>query len=196
MERCPWCLGNDLYLSYHDEEWGVPVHDDRRHFEFLVLEGVQAGLSWLTVLRKREAYRRLYDGFDPVTVATYGDEKLEQLLGDSGIVRNAAKIKSSVNNARRFLEVQREFGSFDEFLWRFVDHRPVVNRWESLPEIPASTPLSDEVSKELKRRGFTFVGSTIVYSHLQAAGLVNDHLVSCFRYPQLLLDGASRGSGE
>ncbi len=189
MERCAWCLGNDLYLRYHDEEWGVPVHDDRKHFEFLVLEGVQAGLSWLTVLRKRDAYQRLYQGFDPAVVAAYGDEKLEQLLGDPSIVRNGAKIRSSINNAQRFLDVQREFGSFDNFLWSFVDHKPVVNSWTTLAEIPATTPLSDEVSKELKRRGFTFVGSTIVYSHLQAVGVVNDHIVSCVRYRQLIGEG-------
>lgn len=185
MERCGWCLGNDLYLRYHDEEWGVPVHDDRRHFEFLVLEGVQAGLSWLTVLRKREAYLRLYDGFDPAVVAAYGEEKIGQLLADASIVRNAAKIRSSINNAQRFLDVQREFGSFDRFLWGFVDGKPVVNSWTELSQIPASTPLSDVVSKELKRRGFTFVGSTIIYSHLQAVGLVNDHITTCFRHAEL-----------
>ncbi len=186
MDRCPWSLGDDLYIKYHDEEWGVPVHDDRRHFEFLVLESAQAGLSWLTILRKREAYRRLYEGFDPAAVAAFDEPEIAELLSDPGIVRNGAKIRSSINNARRFLEIQGEFGSFDRFLWGFVDGRPAVGTWRTLAEIPAKTALSDRISAELKRRGFTFVGSTIVYSHLQAVGLVNDHLVSCFRYGELV----------
>jgi len=161
------------------------VHDGDRHFEFLVLEGAQAGLSWLTVLKKREAYRQAYDHFDPAVVANYDDEKIEELLGNPGIIRNRLKITSSVNNAVRFLEVQEEYGSFNAYLWNFVEWKPVVNRWKTLEEIPATTDLSDRVSKDLKKRGFKFAGSTIIYSHLQAAGLVNDHLVDCFRYKEL-----------
>ncbi len=183
--RCSWCEGNDLYIRYHDEEWGVPVHDDIRHFEFLVLESAQAGLSWLTILKKREAYRRAYRGFDPRTVSRFGSKDRERLLHDAGIVRNRLKIESSICNAGRFLEVQQEFGSFDSYLWAFVDGRPIVNSRRTLEEIPAKTELSDTISKDLKARGFRFIGSTIMYSHLQAVGLVNDHLVSCFRYQQL-----------
>ncbi len=185
MERCPWCGTDELYVRYHDEEWGVPIHDDRRQFEFLVLESAQAGLSWLTILRKREGYRRAYDGFDPVKVSRYDERKIAQLMGDSGIVRNLSKIRASIGNAARFLDIMMEFGSFDGYLWRFVDNKPVVNHWRSLGEIPASTALSDEISRDLVRRGFKFVGPTIVYSHIQAVGLVNDHLVGCFRYVQL-----------
>ncbi len=185
MERCPWCGTEELYVRYHDEEWGVPVHDDRKQFEFLVLEAAQAGLSWITILRKREGYRKAYVGFDAQAVARYGEQQVERLLANPGIVRNRRKVEASVNNAARFLEVQGEFGSFDRYLWRFVDHEPVRNRWHTLDEIPARTPLSEEVSEDLRRRGFTFLGPTVVYSHLQAVGLVNDHLVSCFRYRQL-----------
>ena len=170
-------------LRYHDEEWGVPVHDERTHFEFLVLEGAQAGLSWTTILNKREAYRRAYRGFDPQVVARFTARSVARLLADPGIVRNRLKIESSIRNARAFLAVQEQFGSFDRYLWGFVDGRPVVNRWRQLSQIPASTPLSDRVSKDLKQRGFSFVGTTIVYAHLQAVGVVNDHLVSCFRHP-------------
>ncbi len=184
VERCPWCGNDERYVRYHDEEWGVPVHDDRKHFEFLVLEAAQAGLSWITILRKRESYRRAYAGFDPEAVARYGDDRVEELLADPGIVRNRRKIEASINNARRFLEIQREFGSFDRYLWRFVDHKPVRNGWRSVAEIPARTPLSEEVSKDLIGRGFSFVGPTVIYSHLEAVGLVNDHLVGCFRYEQ------------
>lgn len=187
MERCPWCGTEELYVRYHDEEWGVPVHDDRKQFEFLVLEAAQAGLSWITILRKREGYRKAYVGFDAQAVARYGEQQVERLLANPGIVRNRRKVEASVNNAARFLEVQGEFGSFDRYLWRFVDHEPVRNRWHTLDEIPARTPLSEEVSEDLRRRGFTFLGPTVVYSHLQAVGLVNDHLVSCFRYRQLSL---------
>jgi len=183
--RCPWCEGADLYRRYHDEEWGVPVHDDRKHFEFLVLESAQAGLSWSTILKKRENYRKAYHGFDPVVVAAFDPRDVQRLLGDSGIVRNRLKIESSINNAARFLEVQREFGSFDAYLWGFTGGAPVVNRWRSLAEIPANTELSDRISKDLKNRGFRFVGSTIIYAHLQAVGVVNDHLISCFRYGEL-----------
>lgn len=186
MERCAWAGDDPLYVRYHDEDWGVPVHEDRTHFEFLVLESAQAGLSWITVLRRRENYRRLYDQFDPRIVAEYGEEKIEALLGDTGIIRNRMKVESSVNNARRFLEVQEEFGSFDRYLWDFVGRKPVVNRWSEMSQIPASTELSDRVSKDLKKRGFRFIGTTIIYAHLQAVGLVNDHLVGCFRYGEIV----------
>jgi DNA-3-methyladenine glycosylase I len=181
--RCPWPSGDPLMLRYHDEEWGVPVHDDRKHFEFLILEGAQAGLSWTTILNKREGYRAAYRGFDPAAVARFTDRSVTRLLADPRIVRNRLKILSSISNARCFLAVQKEFGSFDRYLWGFVDGKPVVNRWTRLSRIPASTPLSDRVSKDLKQRGFRFVGTTIVYAHLQAVGVVNDHLVSCFRHP-------------
>lgn len=183
--RCPWCEGADLYRRYHDEEWGVPVHDDRKHFEFLVLESAQAGLSWSTILKKRENYRKAYRGFNPQIVARFGAGDVERLLQDAGIVRNRLKIESSINNAKRFLEIQEEFGSFDAYLWGFVGGSPLVNRWKALSEIPARTELSDSVSKDLKTRGFRFVGSTIIYAHLQAVGLVNDHITSCYRYGEL-----------
>ena len=185
MNRCPWCLGNELYIKYHDEEWGVPVHDDRKHFEFLILEGVQAGLSWLTILKKRENYRKAYDNFDVKKVSEYDEAKIEELMNDPDIIRNRRKIEASINNAKKFLEVQKEFGSFDNFIWSFVDNNVVKNHWKDLSEIPATSELSDKVSKELKRRGFKFVGSTIIYAHLQAIGLINDHLVTCFRYDQV-----------
>jgi DNA-3-methyladenine glycosylase I len=186
MERCPWAGTDPLYISYHDEEWGVPIHDDRTHFEFLVLESAQAGLSWLTILRRRENYRIAYEGFDPFRVSRFGPEKITELLGNRGIIRNRKKIESSVQNAHRFVELQKEFGSFDAYLWAFVDGRPVVNSWESLAQIPSQTGLSDRITEDLKRRGFRFIGSTILYSHLQAVGVVNDHLVQCFRYQQIL----------
>jgi DNA-3-methyladenine glycosylase I len=185
MNRCPWCLGNELYIKYHDEEWGVPVHDDRKHFEFLILEGVQAGLSWLTILKKRENYRKAYDNFDVKKVSEYDEAKIEELMNNPDIIRNRRKIEASINNAKKFLEVQKEFGSFDNFIWSFVDNNVVKNHWKDLCEIPATSELSDKVSKELKRRGFKFVGSTIIYAHLQAIGLINDHLVTCFRYDQV-----------
>ena len=184
--RCPWCEGTELYRRYHDEEWGVPVHDDRRHFEFLVLESAQAGLSWSTILKKRENYRKAYRRFDPEVVARFGARDRERLLNDAGIVRNRLKIESSINNAKRFLEIQRQFGSFDAYLWGFVGGHPVVNRWKTLSEIPANTELSDTISKDLKARGFRFVGSTIIYAHLQAVGVVNDHLTGCFRHAELV----------
>jgi DNA-3-methyladenine glycosylase I len=186
LTRCPWCEGADLYRRYHDEEWGVPVHDDQRHFEFLVLESAQAGLSWSTILKKRENYRKAYRGFDPRVVARFGPRDRERLLNDAGIVRNRLKIESSINNAKRFLEVQEEFGSFDNYLWGFVGGKPLVNKWKTLSEIPAKTDLSDTVSKDMKKRGFRFVGSTIIYAHLQAVGVVNDHLISCYRYGELV----------
>jgi DNA-3-methyladenine glycosylase I len=185
MMRCPWCGDDELYVKYHDEEWGVPVHDDRKHFEFLVLESAQAGLSWITILRKRENYRRAYAGFDPRIVAKYDEKKIEAMMKDEGIIRNIRKIESSINNAQRFLEIQEEFGSFDNYIWRFVDYKPIVNTWQSISEIPPKTRVSDEISRDLKNRGFKFIGSTIIYSHMQAMGLVNDHIVSCFRYDEL-----------
>ena len=186
MQRCPWCERTDLEKDYHDNEWGVPVFSDEKQFEFLVLESAQAGLSWLTVLRKRENYRRLYDGFDPEKVAGYGEEKIQKLMSDSGIIRNRKKIEASINNAVRFLEIRDEFGSFTDYLWGFTGGVPVTNAWEELSEIPASTELSVTVSRDLKKRGFRFMGPTIVYAHLQATGVVNDHLVSCFRYEEIL----------
>ncbi|MDZ7340682.1 MAG: DNA-3-methyladenine glycosylase I [candidate division KSB1 bacterium] len=186
MERCPWPGNDELYIKYHDEEWGVPVHEDRKHFEFLVLEGAQAGLSWLTILRRRENYRQAFAHFDPTKVAQFDAAKVAELLANAGIIRNRKKIESAINNAQRFLEVQRQFGSFDHYIWNFVNHRPVVNHWKSLSELPARTELSDRISKDLKQRGFSFVGSTIIYAHMQAIGLVNDHLVNCFRYRELI----------
>ena len=183
--RCAWAGTDPLYVAYHDEEWGLPLHDDRKLFEMLTLEGAQAGLSWITILRKRENYRAAFDGFDPAIVAEYGDEKVGQLLADAGIVRNRLKIAATVRNARAFLAVQSEFGSFDAYIWQFVDGRPVMNAWRSMGEIPAKTPLSDAISKDLKNRGFTFVGSTIVYAHMQSTGMVNDHVVTCPRYGQV-----------
>ncbi|MBE6823687.1 MAG: DNA-3-methyladenine glycosylase I [Ruminococcaceae bacterium] len=181
MNRCEWCTSDELYIKYHDEEWGVPVHDDRKQFEFLVLESAQAGLSWLTILKKRENYRAAYDNFDPVKVAAYDDKKIEELLSNPGIIRNRRKIESSINNARCFLEVQKEFGSFDKYIWKFVDYQPVINHYQNISEIPATSSLSDIISKDLKARGFRFLGSIVVYSHLQAIGIINDHIDSCFR---------------
>jgi DNA-3-methyladenine glycosylase I len=182
MNRCGWAK-DDLSIRYHDEEWGVPVHDDRRWFEFLVLEGAQAGLSWDTILRKRENYRRAFADFDPAVVARFTDKRIEKLLGDPGIVRNRLKVTSVVRNAQAFLTIQKEAGTFDAYIWPFVGGQPLQNNWQSLSEVPARTEHSDALSKDLKRRGFTFVGSTICYALMQATGLVNDHLVGCFRYP-------------
>lgn len=184
MERCSWCGTDELYVKYHDEEWGTPVHDDRKHFEFLLLESAQAGLSWLTILKKRENYRRAYDDFDAAKIAAYDEEKYGELLQDKGIVRNRLKIKASINNAKCFLKIQEEFGSFDRYIWGFTENKPVVNRWESISEVPANSELSDRVSADLKARGFKFLGTTIVYAHLQATGLINDHITGCFRYFQ------------
>ncbi|HMM45300.1 MAG TPA: DNA-3-methyladenine glycosylase I [Candidatus Macondimonas sp.] len=181
-EPCPWCGQDPLYRRYHDGEWGVPVHDDTVLFELLVLEGAQAGLSWLTVLRKREHYRRAFEGFDPRRVAAFDAARIEALLQDPGIIRNRLKIASAVSNARAFLEVESRFGSFDRYIWDFVDGRPIINRFASMAEVPAVTPLAETISHDLKRRGFRFVGPTIVYAYLQATGLVNDHLVSCPRH--------------
>lgn len=185
MNRCPWCGDDELYVKYHDEEWGVPVHDDRKHFEFLVLESAQAGLSWITILRKRENYRKAYDGIEPERVAKYDDKKIEELMNNPGIIRNRRKIEASINNANRFLEIVEEFESFDRYIWSFVNYKPVKNQWKDLSEIPAFTDLSIRISKDLKKRGFKFLGPTIVYSHLQATGLINDHLVDCFRYNEV-----------
>ena len=187
--RCGWCGDDELYVRYHDTEWGVPLKDDRALFEFLVLEGAQAGLAWITVLRKREGYRAAFDGFDPGKVARYSDAKLERLLEDPRIIRNRLKVQSARRNAQAFLTVQEEWGSFADYIWNFVDGRPVQNRWQSLAEIPASTPLSDTISKDLKKRGFNFVGTTIVYAHMQATGMVNDHVVTCFRHEECRLLG-------
>ncbi|SNX53847.1 DNA-3-methyladenine glycosylase I [Thermoanaerobacterium sp. RBIITD] len=186
MERCPWCLNDELYIKYHDTEWGVPVHDDRLHFEFLVLESAQAGLSWITILKKRENYRMSYDNFDPYKVSLYDEEKISELLNNAGIIRNRRKIEASINNAKRFLEIQKEFGSFDNYIWGFVDGKPINNNWNNVKEVPAKTSLSDEISKDLIKRGFKFIGSTIIYSHMQATGLVNDHILSCFRYKEIM----------
>jgi len=186
ITRCPWVNADPAMIDYHDREWGVPVHDDRTHFEFLVLEGAQAGLSWSTVLRKREGYRRAFSGFDPQKVARYPNARIQKLLADASIVRNRLKIGAAVRNARAFLAVQEEFGSFDRYCWRFVDGRPRVNRRRSMKDIPAKSPESDAFSKDLKRRGFSFVGTTIMYAHMQAVGMVNDHVVDCFRYRELL----------
>ncbi|HSM97676.1 MAG TPA: DNA-3-methyladenine glycosylase I [Gallionella sp.] len=184
-QRCAWAGDDALYRHYHDTEWGVALHDDRRLFEFLLLEGAQAGLSWITILRKRENYRAAFDGFDAKRIAAYGSDKIESLLQDAGIVRNRLKVQSAVSNAQRFLDIQEEFGSFDKFIWQFVDGRTRQNRWRSMADIPASTPESDAMSRELKRRGFKFVGSTICYAHMQATGMVNDHTTDCFRHKEL-----------
>lgn len=185
-ERCPWSIGvSDAYLAYHDSEWGVPVRDDRRHFEFLVLEGAQAGLSWSTVLHKRDAYRRAFANFEPEKVARFNARSIERLLKDPGIIRNRLKVQSAVTNAQYFLEVQEEFGTFDSYIWGFVDGRPKINRWRRPKDVPTRTAESDALSNDLKARGFKFVGTTIIYAHMQAIGLVNDHLVGCFRYQEL-----------
>jgi DNA-3-methyladenine glycosylase I len=187
--RCPWPGVDPLYVAYHDDEWGVPVHDDRTHFEFLVLDGAQAGLSWLTILRKRENYRKAFARFEPQKVARFDEERIERLLLDPGIVRNRQKIVSAVDNARAFLAVRKEFDSFDAYIWSFVGGKTMRNRWASLREIPAKTPESEAMSKDLIRRGFRFVGPTICYAYMQAAGLVNDHLTGCFRYRELSTPG-------
>lgn len=183
--RCGWCLKTDRYIEYHDKEWGVPVHTDQKHFEFLVLEGAQAGLSWLTILNKREGYRNAFADFDPAKVARFTEAKCEKILLDPGIVRNRLKVYAAVNNAKRFLEVQKEFGSFDAYIWTFVKGKPIINTWSSLGHIAPTTKESDALSKDLIKRGFKFVGSTVMYSHMQACGLVNDHLVGCFRHKEV-----------
>jgi len=186
MKRCPWASGSDdLMRDYHDSEWGVPVHDDRRHFEFLILEGAQAGLSWSTVLRKRAGYERAFSQFDPAKVARYREDRIRRLALEPSIIRNRRKIESAVRNARAFLSLQREFGSFDAYAWRFVGGRPKQNRWKAPKEVPPTTPESDAFSKDLRQRGFGFVGSTVIYAHMQAVGMVNDHVVDCFRFPEV-----------
>ena len=190
-KRCGWTVANwkkidPLMVAYHDTEWGVPLHDDPKLFEFLVLEGAQAGLSWMTVLKKRENYRKAFEGFDPQKVARYNKAKIRKLLGDAGIIRNRLKIESAVTNAKAYLKVQEEFGSFAAYSWRFVDGEPIINRWKTLKQMPATSPISDAFSKDLKQRGFRFVGSTIMYAHMQAVGMVNDHTTDCFRYRELI----------
>lgn len=190
LKRCAWVAAGKFpeYQQYHDQEWGVPVHDDRTHFEFLVLESAQAGLSWATVLRKREGYRQAFANFDPEVVAQYGENKVEELLLDSSIIRNRAKIKATISNARHFLAVQQEWGSFDAYLWSFVADQPIINHWKTQAEVPATSAFSDALAKDLKLRGFKFLGSTVVYAHLQACGLVMDHTTDCFRYTDLAKD--------
>jgi DNA-3-methyladenine glycosylase I len=185
LTRCAWVGSDPLYPAYHDKEWGVPVRDDRRLFEFLVLEGAQAGLSWITILRKRAGYRAAFAGFDPEQVARFDEAQVAQLLANPGIVRNRLKVASAITNARAFLKIQEEFGSFADYQWRFVDNKPIINGWRRITEIPASSPVSDAMSRDLKKRGFRFVGSTICYAHMQAVGMVNDHTVDCFRWHEL-----------
>ena len=187
LQRCPWLdLDKPDYVAYHDREWGVPVHDDRKHFEFLTLESAQAGLSWYTVLRKRANYRKAFAEFDPAVVARFSAAKVEQMLQDPGLIRNRRKIGAAVENARHFLAVQDEFGSFDAYIWRFVDGKPIVNEWRTLADLPATSRESDALSKDLKSRGFKFIGSIVIYSHMQATGMVNDHALDCFRRSQIL----------
>jgi DNA-3-methyladenine glycosylase I len=183
--RCAWLGNDDLMMAYHDREWGVPLHDDRKLFEFLILEGMQAGLSWRTILYKRENFRKAFHRFDPARIARYGEGDVERLLADPGIIRNRAKILAAINNAKRFLEVRKEFKTFDRYIWGFVGGRPICNRFKRLSDLPARTELSDAISADMKKRGFKFVGSTIVYAHMQATGMVNDHVIDCFRHAEL-----------
>lgn len=183
--RCGWCVGDPLYEAYHDLEWGVPLKDDDAIFEFLILETFQAGLSWITILRKRENFRKAFDNFDYRKIADYSDNKIETLMQDSGIVRNRLKIKATVSNAHAFMKLQEEFGSFSKYIWGFVNNCPVQNNWKDLKQVPATTSISDALSKDLKKRGFKFVGSTVIYAHMQATGMVNDHITSCFRHSEV-----------
>ncbi len=183
--RCDWCGSDPLYVAYHDTEWGVPLKDEQALFEFLILETFQAGLSWITVLRKRENFRRAFDNFDYQLIANYSSEKIEKLLLDPGIIRNRLKVKATVSNAQAFIKVQQEFGSFSNYIWGFVNGEPIINAFKTMKDLPANTPLSDSISKDLKQRGFKFVGSTVVYAHMQATGMVNDHITSCFRYKEV-----------
>lgn len=186
IHRCPWvAAGNTLYEVYHDTEWGVPVHDDQKHFEFLILEGAQAGLSWLTILKRRQGYAKAFASFDPEAVAAYDEQKFNELIHDAGIIRNKLKIRSAISNAQKFLEIQEEFGSFDAYIWRFVNGKPIQNQWRSLKEVPAETKEARDLSKDLQKRGFRFVGPVVIYAHMQATGLVNDHLIDCFRYKEV-----------
>ncbi len=184
--RCGWSISDPLMIDYHDNEWGVPVHDDIKHFEMIVLDGAQAGLSWQTVLKKREAYREAFDNFDFRKVARYDDKKIKELLNNPGIIRNRLKVSSAIKNAKAFLEIRKEFGTFDKYIWQFVDHSTIHNRWKSLKELPAKTHESDSMSKNMKKRGFNFVGSTICYAYMQAAGMVNDHTIGCFRHIEIM----------
>lgn len=187
LERCQWALGEDpLLLSYHDQEWGSPIHDDKTHFEFLILEGAQAGLSWQTILKRRKNYQKAFSAFDPLKVSQYDESMVNSLLQNEGIIRNRLKIQSAINNAQRFLEIQKEFGSFDQYVWTFVNGKPIQNQWLSIKQVPATTKQSDALSKDLKKRGFNFVGSTIMYAYMQAIGMVNDHTVDCFRHKELI----------
>lgn len=184
-QRCAWPTNDQLMIEYHDKEWGVPVHDDRKLFEFMVLDAFQAGLSWSTILKKRENFRNAFDNFQPEIIAGYGQEKIDTLLQDAGIIRNKAKVNATVKNAKAFLAVQKEFGTFDQFIWQFVGNHPIVNKWKTMAEIPAKSPEAEAMSADLKKRGFGFVGSTICYAFMQAAGMVNDHEVGCFRYNEV-----------
>ncbi len=184
-QKCGWCIGDPLYETYHDEEWGVPVYDDDTLFEFLILETFQAGLSWITILRKRENFRKAFDGFDYKKIATYNQKKIDSLLQDAGIIRNKLKINATITNAQSFIKIQKEFGSFSNYIWGFVDGEPIKNKFKDYRKAPANTPLSDALSKDLKKRGFKFVGSTVIYAHMQATGMVNDHEVGCFRYDEV-----------
>jgi DNA-3-methyladenine glycosylase I len=186
LTRCPWCTSNPIYINYHDTEWGIPVHDDQKLFEFLILEGAQAGLSWLTILKKREGYNKAFSNFEVIKVARFSEKKIEKLIQNPQIIRNKLKIRSAVSNAQNFIKIQEEFGSFSNYSWQFVDEKPIVNKWKELKNIPANSKESDRFSKDLKNRGFKFVGSTIMYAYMQAVGMINDHLVSCFRYKELI----------
>ena len=186
INRCPWAGSDPVYIAYHDEEWGVPVHDDRKLFEFIVLEGAQAGLSWLTILKRRQGYKKAFADFDVQRVARFTPEKIEKLLLDPGIIRNRLKVTAAVTNARAFINIQEEFGSFDAYAWRFVDGSPIINAYTTMDQVPATSTVSDAFSKDLKQRGFKFVGSTIIYAHMQATGMVNDHLTTCFRYHEVM----------
>lgn len=183
--RCSWCLSSETYRTYHDKEWGVPVRDDRKMFEFLLLESAQAGLSWITILKRREGYRRAFANFDPQIVATFDAQKIEELMQDTGIIRNRKKIESAIKNAQAFLQIVESYGSFCNYIWAFVDGKPIVNQFKSLSEVPPVTPLSEQISKDLKKRGFSFLGPTVVYAHMQATGMVNDHVTDCYRWAQL-----------
>jgi len=186
LQRCGWSVSDQLYLDYHDNEWGVPLHDDKKLFEFLILEGAQAGLSWITILKKRKNYRKAFDNFNPVKIAGYNEHKIKELLSDSGIVRNNLKIRAAIQNAQSYLEVVKEFGSFDQYIWQFTGGKTLINNWKNLSKVPAKTKESDLMSKDLKRRGFKFAGSTICYAFMQATGMVNDHVTGCFRHRELL----------
>lgn len=186
MIKCPWCGNEELYVKYHDEEWGVPVFDDKKQFEFLVLESAQAGLSWITILRKRENYRKAFANFEPEIIASFDKDRIEELMKNEGIIRNRRKIEAAVNNAKEFLEIQKEYGSFCNYIWGFVNGKPIINKWEDISKVPSSTELSQYISNDLKKHGFKFLGPTITYAHMQAVGIVNDHLVSCFRYNEII----------